>query len=894
MDFPGDEIEPVRDNNSLRMLEEDQKNTLAMLNSNQYSRVIDFYYVSDLHIDNKLWKMHPGGYEKEETEKYVEESVDRIIPPKTPETEFNNRPIAYGGLVLLCGDVALKTDVLKVFLKKFSKRVQEYSGTLVFIEGNHERTHVDPDNPSKNVDICIVEEDYRKFCRSHDIIFLHNELLLFDGRYSMILDTQSILNSSDIQLAEVCSHSDALIFGGTGFQMKDPYYGLTKDVQLTDEVARDYAKDVDTFKRVYQKLLDVFKNDDRVMVVTHFPPGAWIEDSVNPNWIYFHGHTHQDNFVFNDQMKIFGDNQWGHDGTRDGLKHYRKGFRTDIFSHLGDGIYKITREKYLTFQRHLGIYCDMNRKVQILMLKREGFYLFLYEDDRKRLKLLEGGRTHPLEKETLVHVYDNMVYMAQKMLGGTLNIRKHMAKVSDYVRGFGGNGNIHGCIVDIDFWNHLYVNPFDGTITPYHATDMVNKIVYPNINLLLQNHVPELTESYEKKASSQKSLVKINGAIRASPKGTPYKETDIYAISNRLRNIQYMADCNIIRYWVPDEVTDANRSDRTMEITDYDALVEGWPMPKKPFTLSSESYACRSRVRDEMTNALGKGQLSEKDVRNVISESCRGMWGYDDSEIDTVIDTLYCEILSSLKDSKIVLSEGTPQPAIAEKVEEPIKAIGWKEIYEALHYLELDFSDKLLEFLQTAEGESLSSVLEFKPSGKRNNDLKKIYREFFLGNKGGTFIREVNGKFSFFKPGREDVNELVDAYLEGRLATEIPRCEKIVCPARYYPDIYRTYGFDIISAFSKILRINQLSEVEWFPDVLKLLCASIIRTQYDEPETAEYLGSYLYSENSEFDRRLGMFTGDSVEASLSEAWILLLVDESAIAYLLEHAKVYHV
>lgn len=324
MEDSDNRTEPFEKSNSLRLLEQDQKNLLSTACSNQYSSIIHFYYVSDLHIDYKLFT-RSDSCGKEEIAQCVKESVDRIIPPISPENLYNNRPIEYDGLVLLCGDVAIRADVLQAFLSAFSRRVQEYNGRLVFIMGNHERSYIDQNNPVKNVEISIVEKDCREFCQSHDIIFLHNELLLTSGRYNMILDTQSILNSSDIQLAEACSHFDAIIFGGTGFEKRDPYCGLTKDVQITDKIIADYSQDIDNFKNVYQRLLDVFKNDDRIIVMTHFPPSAWIDGPICSNWVYFHGHTHQDNFVFSETMKIFGDNQWGHEGVRDGLKHYCKG-----------------------------------------------------------------------------------------------------------------------------------------------------------------------------------------------------------------------------------------------------------------------------------------------------------------------------------------------------------------------------------------------------------------------------------------------------------------------------------------------------------------------------------------------------------------------------------------
>ena len=122
MSDPVNEIEPIGANNCIRLLEEDQKNTLSMYNSNQYSQIIHFYYVSDLHIDNKLFLKYPypQEYGIKESEHYIEECVDRIIKRKTPELQYSEWPLKSNSLVLLCGDVAIKTDILQNFLKSFS------------------------------------------------------------------------------------------------------------------------------------------------------------------------------------------------------------------------------------------------------------------------------------------------------------------------------------------------------------------------------------------------------------------------------------------------------------------------------------------------------------------------------------------------------------------------------------------------------------------------------------------------------------------------------------------------------------------------------------------------------------------------------------------------------
>ena len=53
---------------------------------------------------------------------------------------------------------------------------------------------------------------------------------------------------------------------------------------------------------------------------------------------------------------------------------------------------------------------------------------------------------------------------------------RYQEKIAEKIKKIGGSGNIHGCIIDIDFFNHVYINPNDMKITGYRASDMVNKL----------------------------------------------------------------------------------------------------------------------------------------------------------------------------------------------------------------------------------------------------------------------------------------------------------------------------------------------------------------------------------------------------------------------------------
>lgn len=62
-------------------------------------------------------------------------------------------------------------------------------------------------------------------------------------------------------------------------------------------------------------------------------------------------------------------------------------------------------------------------------------------------------------------------------------------KISEQIKSIGGSGYMHGAIIDIDYYNHIYVNPHDLTITGYFAYDVINKQFYKNIPALLKADV---------------------------------------------------------------------------------------------------------------------------------------------------------------------------------------------------------------------------------------------------------------------------------------------------------------------------------------------------------------------------------------------------------------------
>ncbi len=147
-----------------------------------------------------------------------------------------------------------------------------------------------------------------------------------------------------------------------------------------------------------------------------------------------------------------------------------------------DGIYEITKEEYQDFMHGKNITMQFNREVEaIYMLKKIGYYCFLCREKTGRVVLLNGGRATTTCIDQLEYYYDHMDRMVAEIQKPLRLFTAYQEQIAKAVRQIGGSGRIHGCIIDIDYYNHLYINLSDISVTPYWASDMVNKRVYPSI-----------------------------------------------------------------------------------------------------------------------------------------------------------------------------------------------------------------------------------------------------------------------------------------------------------------------------------------------------------------------------------------------------------------------------
>ena len=516
------------------------------------ANITKIHYVSDIHLCHKLKKRFPVRATKKEIQTYVTEIVDKMVKTAREST--------WGGCLFVGGDVSTSFEISKMFYRILKDR---WHGNIIAIIGNHELWNLFNEMNCKNVDEII--DKYAQMFQELNITFLQNELIyeiggVFSNRFQKITDAE-LLKMSEEELRSIREKSSFTILGGLGFSGLNPIHNATCGLYgITIQTLEEDRKETEKFTRVYDKVNKALGNE-KVIVFTHTPKENWSNEDYNSNWIYVSGHTHRNEYYCTTEKTVYADNQIGYERTNIGLKFFEFESKIDYFKYYEDGIYRITREQYLKFNRTLMIpYIDFNVVTgTIYMLKRNNLYMFLYQNEKEKLYLLKGGQRICLKEQDVEYYYNRMLVFKDIMAKAVNGYNQLIKNVSNEIKLIGGDGTIHGCIVDIDFYNHLYVNPNDGKITPYFALSMVDKFIYKDVKTLLKEKNKLLYNNYIKLIEGSKSEIKLiegkQNGLKELNDITYLSDTLMYSQSNQMKTIQYLTEMNVIRFW-NDEIID--------------------------------------------------------------------------------------------------------------------------------------------------------------------------------------------------------------------------------------------------------------------------------------------------------------------------------------------------
>ncbi len=484
------------------------------------------FYISDIHLDHKILDK----FKKGESEGVIKNFILGIVKQLTENIEN-------GELVIVLGDVSSNYSVVEYFYRQLKEELS--NSKIIAILGNHELWIDD------NYDSVIKK--YRTMFDGLGIQLLQNDLLLKKRGCFQLIEEKILEKVKEEELISYCKDSELLIYGGTGFAAYSKKYTALDGLYSNCIDGEEELYLTEKFNKIYKKICKVAIKR-KVIVATHNPKEDYSLDDYNKNVIYLSGHTHIN--VYNPQVNLYADNQIGYIGKINSFKYLYYSEVYDIFADYEDGIYEISKNQYLDFNRGKGVNMSYSRREgAIYMLKRNGIYMFLL-NKKDKLYILNGGKIGKLINQDMDYYYRNMINYSDAINKNMDIYNKAMEQISLQVRAFGGSGLIHGCIVDIDYWNHIYLNPVDGKATPYSATSMTEKKVYSNVKTLLRDNNTKLYSKYLSYVNdSEKNELTVKGN---NIEAVEEKSTLMYKPSRLFKEIQYLTEKNIIRKWLDD------------------------------------------------------------------------------------------------------------------------------------------------------------------------------------------------------------------------------------------------------------------------------------------------------------------------------------------------------
>lgn len=489
-------------------------------------------YISDLHLCHRI--SVKGLKSWDDIDDFLSDVVSELL---------SSIGLIHNVFLVFAGDIASDFEVYMHFIEILEKKT---SYPVIFTLGNHELW------PFEGLPFEEIVKKYDDFLSSkRNMYLLQNRMLaILDSGERIVVDYND--DFSEIKTKYNFRNLRRVFLGGMGFSGLNEGFNAShglyrtvidrkREINLSDETEKMYRIVADKLQ---------FKN---VTVITHMPPEDWCKNfEPRDGYVYIYGHTHRNRFFDDGVCRVFGDNQVGYSGKKYIFKFISNYNDFDWFADFSDGIHLIDRKNYISFYMGKNIQMQLTQTpYRLYMLKREGKYCFIQETKKGKLYICHGGQKKALPEHPLEYYYENMLRALETIEGATHNFRVYQKKIADIIKKIGGQGWIHGTIIDIDGNNHLYVNPLDLSVTAYNAIDVIDKSVYKNLKSLLFYNRPELYAEYEKLLSGPTDLLPVlyekEGDI-LSREVMAYYDTDIYTLSNMLKKTERL-DKDILTMW---------------------------------------------------------------------------------------------------------------------------------------------------------------------------------------------------------------------------------------------------------------------------------------------------------------------------------------------------------
>lgn len=509
----------------------------------------EIHYISDVHLTNKIIDRFRKGTRNFQVKKYIKQVAQSIFSEELSNTiKENGSPIVFFG-----GDISESFEISRIFYKEFIKQwdqLQKFAKyrcrkRIFAVLGNHEFWEF------KNIDDCY--EKYGKLFNSLGIHFLNNNKTLI---------------------------GNVMLAGGTGFAGYNTEFNAKRGIYRSTLTREREIEETNKWLDVYHNTLqEATENNFLIILLTHNPIADWKPDKIpDRNCIYFNGHTHRNEMVCNEEKNcfIFANNQVGYYNSKIKLAVTYVFNRINPFATYKDGFYNIKSAEYIKFYYYFGENIKGNGQVEKIVKKDDaGFYMIKHNNfygffliSSKASYVCAGGRIKKTKKYRTIDEFDkDFLVMVSQYLKIMSPYRRIQEEISRHVKSLGGSGKIHGSIVDIDFYNHIMINPIDGKITYYYSPVYGEIETFKTLKALLEKHNKEMVEQYIKYYDSSVKLItpdneydELSEIIKIDIKNS------VYTYSNKINQIQRLFEKKILRDWNDDLLSQGRQE------SDFDSI----------------------------------------------------------------------------------------------------------------------------------------------------------------------------------------------------------------------------------------------------------------------------------------------------------------------------------
>ncbi len=566
-------------------------------------------YISDLHLDSHLEDANIDFGDKKRIVEYIDDVVKRLLDKYvddiiyegiTPSTEKELIQNGYYYLfeknhynlsreqlselerqlindvvvinvvpyletcVCFLGDISANIDLVELFFQRMLLFLDSYDDTGDLDEMNYES---DYDISNNTIHFCpfyyiLGNHELSSYCTVEEAV----------DEYSSMLSKYNIV----VLQNEMLSFNNCVIIGGTGFAKYNDKYNANTIIgpENMRNCRRMEATETDLFVEKYKlALIESTKKNIPIIVISHYPVSDWLNEKTSSKCYYFFGHNHHNKIINDDACHIYADNQIGYTDLNISLKSVQVGTMYNPFIDYSDGFYEITTEQYHDFYNYSGEYVKVrnisnyiSKGDKFYLIKRNSFYGF-FLIGKKNTKICFGGSVKIVSDIIDInYYYDAFSLMIYSYIVKMLPLRRLQEQIAYEIKSLNipcyNSGNIHGTIVDVDFYHHIMINPFDGTITYYYSPIFGMVKQFDSIEALLQSvsvklleveyqHTCDLVSAINELPKDSiiiKSKIEVESYIKDELTQIDIKNS-LYKYSSRVNQLQRLFSSNILRDW---------------------------------------------------------------------------------------------------------------------------------------------------------------------------------------------------------------------------------------------------------------------------------------------------------------------------------------------------------